>query len=50
MRQDALDSDAFLETLDARGFPKENLGHPPSFKSFDQVVSLIGHLGSFALP
>ncbi len=50
MRQDALDSDAFLETLNTRGFRKENLGHPPGFKSFDQVVSLIGHLSSSALP
>ena len=50
MRQHALDRDAFLEPLDARCLPEENLGHPAGFKFFDQVISLIAHRRSFALP
>jgi hypothetical protein len=48
--QNALDSDAFLEPLDAGGFPEENLGHSPGFKLFEQVISLIAHPRSSALP
>jgi ribulose-phosphate 3-epimerase len=50
MRQDALDGDFLLEALDASGLPEENLGHSTCLEFLDQVVSLIGHCRSLALP
>ena len=50
MRKHALDRDLLLEALNASGLPEEHLGHASSLEFLDQVISLIAHRASFALP
>ena len=48
--QNALDCDAFLEPLDAPLLPRGKPRPSPGFKLFEQVISLIAHPRSSALP